>query len=552
MRRILACVIVCLSASLLPAASYDYAELLQHGLYFYEAQEAGELSPGNRVVWRGPSTLDDGQDVGLDLSGGWYDAGDHWKMNRSMSQAASFLAWSVVTFPDVYRDQDQMPHALNSLRHIVDYLDRCIVDDNPENADDFSDYTVYVDIGGKSTPTEPTPGVHNVWSAPEVIDGKTVRQSYAINADTPNGAMAGAMAGALASAAQVLHLYGTAADQDLAARLLPVADKLAAFGIAHPAPGSKDSIIHTGAVVVCHSIPDYPWDALIWSQVWLHRCKTAMGVDGYEAAHLQQARGIIDGFSTDEWNQYKAWWKELGYNHASLLAWLQTDHTPADRDRLQPPLQQLFEIWNEANENASPDTSKFYHTPYGLKFRWVYGSSFVGHRVFRNTALAAMYAHWVQDQAEKDTYTSYVQAQTDYYLGDNKQDMSYIIGFGDQGWPITYHHRGAQGPWASHDHRISSKPLYMQRMRHVLYGALLGGPDKDDDFTDGTWEHTTTEPIIGAAGEVQIVAAFLTSRDPGAYSADPDFPPAPERDLSLDPEWTDRDMYVAAAISGGN
>ena len=44
-------------------------------LYFYEAQRSGKLPSNNRVSWRNDSALDDGKDVGLDLTGGYYDAG---------------------------------------------------------------------------------------------------------------------------------------------------------------------------------------------------------------------------------------------------------------------------------------------------------------------------------------------------------------------------------------------------------------------------------------------------------------------------------------------
>ena len=39
----------------------------------YEAQRSGALPGENRVSWRGDSALQDGQDNGLDLTGGWYD-----------------------------------------------------------------------------------------------------------------------------------------------------------------------------------------------------------------------------------------------------------------------------------------------------------------------------------------------------------------------------------------------------------------------------------------------------------------------------------------------
>lgn len=57
---------------------YPYATILGDSLLFYEAQRSGNLSAmpgGNRVPWRGDQLLDDGSDVGLDLSGGYYEAG---------------------------------------------------------------------------------------------------------------------------------------------------------------------------------------------------------------------------------------------------------------------------------------------------------------------------------------------------------------------------------------------------------------------------------------------------------------------------------------------
>jgi hypothetical protein len=52
-----------------------WSTLLGNGLFFYEAQRSGRLPNTNRVSWRNDSCINDGQDVNLDLSGGYYDAG---------------------------------------------------------------------------------------------------------------------------------------------------------------------------------------------------------------------------------------------------------------------------------------------------------------------------------------------------------------------------------------------------------------------------------------------------------------------------------------------
>ncbi|KAK7082472.1 Endoglucanase, partial [Halocaridina rubra] len=60
----------CTNTGMMP---YDYSQVLCMSYVFYEAERSGALPPDQRVTWRGDSALDDGADVGFDLSGGYYD-----------------------------------------------------------------------------------------------------------------------------------------------------------------------------------------------------------------------------------------------------------------------------------------------------------------------------------------------------------------------------------------------------------------------------------------------------------------------------------------------
>ena len=53
----------------------EWSNLLGNLIYFYDEQRSGNLTGSNRVSWRNTSCMDDGKDAGLDLTGGYYDAG---------------------------------------------------------------------------------------------------------------------------------------------------------------------------------------------------------------------------------------------------------------------------------------------------------------------------------------------------------------------------------------------------------------------------------------------------------------------------------------------
>ena len=55
------------------SAQYDYNLALKKSILFYEAQRSGKLPTNNRIDWRGDTFLNDGSDVGVDLSGGYFD-----------------------------------------------------------------------------------------------------------------------------------------------------------------------------------------------------------------------------------------------------------------------------------------------------------------------------------------------------------------------------------------------------------------------------------------------------------------------------------------------
>ncbi|KAL0382294.1 UNVERIFIED_CONTAM: Endoglucanase 8 [Sesamum calycinum] len=89
---------------------HDYGDALSKTILFFEGQRSGKLPSTQRLTWRKDSALRDGADEGMDLTGGYYDAGDNVKFNFPMAFSTTLLAWGVLEYgksmgPD-------LPHAL--------------------------------------------------------------------------------------------------------------------------------------------------------------------------------------------------------------------------------------------------------------------------------------------------------------------------------------------------------------------------------------------------------------------------------------------------------
>jgi hypothetical protein len=104
-----------------PAERHDYRDALAKSILFFEGQRSGRLPPGQRASWRGDSGVSDGAAAGVDLEGGYYDAGDNVKFGFPMAFTTTMLAWSVIEFGDSM-PRDERRHAAAAVRWATDYL----------------------------------------------------------------------------------------------------------------------------------------------------------------------------------------------------------------------------------------------------------------------------------------------------------------------------------------------------------------------------------------------------------------------------------------------
>ncbi|KAK3040082.1 hypothetical protein RJ639_027808 [Escallonia herrerae] len=156
-------------------ASTDYGDALSKSILFFEGQRSGRLPPTQRMTWRKDSALHDGFDQGVDLLGGYYDAGDNVKFNFPMAFTTTMLAWSVLEFGD-FMDAD-LQHAVEAIRWATDYFLKATIVNG----------TVFVQV------CDPWAD-HNCWERPKDMD--VPRTSYAVTAENPGSEVYGEIAAA--------------------------------------------------------------------------------------------------------------------------------------------------------------------------------------------------------------------------------------------------------------------------------------------------------------------------------------------------------------------
>ncbi|GAA0833720.1 glycoside hydrolase family 9 protein [Streptosporangium amethystogenes subsp. fukuiense] len=425
------------------APAFAYGEALQKSIWFYEAQQSGKLPSWNRVSWRGDSGLTDGQDVGLDLTGGWYDAGDHVKFGLPMAASATMLAWGAVEYRDAYVSSGQLTHLLNNLKFVNDYFIKAHPSAN----------VLYGQVGngGKD---------HAWWGPAEAMQME--RPAYRIDASCGGADLAGETAAAMAASSIVFR----PTNPTYADTLVTHAKQLYIFA---DTVRKKYSDCITDASGYYQSWSGYN-DELVWGAIWLHRATQ-------DASYLAKAESYYDNLGTEPQSTTKSYkwtiaWDDKSYGAYVLLSKL------TGKQKYLDDANRWLDYWT-----VGVDGQRVKYSPGGQAVLDRWGSL----RYAANTSFAALvHSDSISDATRKARYHDFAVRQINYALGDNPRNSSYVIGFGANP-PKNPHHRTAHGSWTDQ----MTNPV---ETRHTLYGALVGGPpDPNDAYTDKRDDYVMNE-----------------------------------------------------------
>lgn len=455
----------------------QWATLLGDALYFYDVQRAGAL-PGNfRVDWRNNSVPNDGSDVGLDLSKGFFDAGNFIKATFPLCWVVTQLSHGAMMYGRGFDGANQTPYLDSTLRVALDWL--LIASSKPDE--------MVVVIGNEDF----------YWGPDTSIP--TDRPSYVISRQNPGTDVFGSCASAFASASMLYNgttlpvsptADGTAAslqDADYAATLLQRAETL--FNLAQTATPQQVYQKAVKGVAWAYPSTDYA-DELVLSSTFL---ALATGNQSY-ADYAQQT--------------YTK--SQFPYPNGALN-WDQ--HTPATPVLLaqlaiaRPTMgvslseyQQGAEVWLDGITNG--DMFQTFSTPGGLF--WFEGDSDPAslNPATNAAALMLMYHRFASSRSKGQTYLSWALGQLDYVLGKNPMNAVY---------PVGIHPNSPQNPQSAlaaggtDPKRIDTQPA---TEAHVLYGGVVGGPDEHDNYYDQRSNYTQTEVALDSQSPLIVIAAY--------------------------------------------
>ncbi|MBR6618231.1 MAG: glycoside hydrolase family 9 protein [Oscillospiraceae bacterium] len=572
-------------------AEINFAKALQLSMYFYDANKCGPGITGGNLDWRGDCHVEDaavplipmGEDYKgtnlseefidehrdildpdgdgtIDVAGGMHDAGDHVKFCLPGSYAASTVGWGYYEFRDAYIDAGLQWHIEDILHWMNDYYLKCLYFD--ENGDVLA-FCYQVGEGNID---------HNYWIAPELQGEQLLdfaRPAYFATVDTPASDMCAGVAASLA----VNYLNFKDTEPEYAEESLNAAIKLYEFAVKTHSETEGNKVTSLGYDGGFYT-SNYDYDELAWAAVWLYECtdnwdyiEDIIAVDetvtGDMGAHPYTGyfKRIISDTGNCWQNIWVHCWDTVWGGVFAKLAPI----TNTSRDwyifrwnleywsgmKAEDAENQVFEVpvtehkyfgpddtlWNttitaeEIADLPTTDGAWLAKTPAGFSMLNEYGSA-------RYDTAAQLCALVYAKETGDMTFADWSKGQMEYIMGNNPMGRAYIVGYDLENGACHPHHR------ASHGSKALSALDPVDQV-HVLWGALVGGPDSDDYHVDDTNDYIYNEVAVDYnAGFVGACAGLYTyyGKEAG-HEIDPALP-IPEEEMKGEI----REYYLEARV----
>ncbi|WJX34109.1 cellulase [Trifolium repens] len=474
---------------------------INQALTFYDAQKSGNYPKNSPVKYRGDSGLNDGNQAKTNLIGGYYDSGNNIKFTFTTAYTMTLLSWSAMEYQTKYADIDELDHVKDIIRWGTDYLLKAFIPPNGSN------HTMYSQVGS-TTSTNNEQNDISCWQRPEDM-------SYARPVSVCDGSatdLAAEIVAALSASSMVFK-----EDKDYSGKLVLAAERLYEI-VTREDPkkqGTYTSVDACGKQArMLYNSTSYK-DELAWGATWLFLATK-------ETRYLANATEFFLSAKSDETNLDKEvfYWNNKLNAVAVLLSGIRYFQDPGF------PYEDVLKLSSNSTHSlmCSYVFKKYMsRTPGGLVIPKPDNGPLLQYAATASF-LSKLYSDYIDHlkisgaSCETDEFSvamlrDFAISQVNYIVGKNPMKMSYLVGYGDK-FPVHVHHRSASIPWDKRTYNCDNGRTWLNSKNpnpQILLGAMVGGPDTNDNFVDQRSNQRFNEPTI--ASNAGLVAALVALQD---------------------------------------
>ena len=513
-----------------------YNSILENSLQFFGIQRCGNTDSH----FHKPCHLKDGSAVGHDLTGGWHDCGDHFKVSETLGYTAYVLSMVYLTYPNKAEDRyghsyadtvftDGIPDILYEAKIGADFIHKLYKASKANGLIAKNDMYHSVGVDEKD---------HQFWDLPERQDAQPESKGgpdrvvlTGIGANT-----AGMFVAALANVATGYRVYDpvyadsllTAAKDIYKNVMMPLFDygagneigKTTSFPGFYTGGGPRYDDGAAAALALWYATKDttYRYDLYKNKNIFDNATNCRFNMDYFPAGFL----GNVSGFSPGGWatdyqniHTYVLFaFQNLILNSAEKSA--EYGLTDTERDTLSMRNMATFrKILNDATNqgdstvlvNPGIPNGEPHEGPTDLKvikpYNLVWTSFDWG--VIRYNLGTAVSIFLMYELTKDERYLKVALDNMYYALGANPWDISLLMGAGDKN-PQHPHNRSANPD----GYNAGGMP-YQYRCPK---GALMGGRAPDMTLIEDWSKYTSTETCIDFSAQFLFPAQSLAETLP--------------------------------------
>lgn len=509
-----------------------FNSILENSLKFFGVQRCGNTKSN----FHGACHLKDGSAIGHDLTGGWHDCGDHFKVSETLGYTAYVLSMVYLTYQDKAEDRygesyadtvftDGIPDVLHEAKVGTDYILKLY---NASKADGLIEKgEMYHSVGVADAD-------HAYWDKPERQDAQSPAQGGP-DRDVTTGigaGVAGIFAAAMANVAVGYQVYDPAYSDSLltAAKDIYKNVMMPAFKERRNTTGNYYNQFYTGqgpmnddcaaaALALWYATKDttYQYDLYKNTSIYNNATNYMYNLDYFKGGFLGNQSGFTPGGWASDYQNVHSYvlfaMQKMILSSEAVSA--EYGLSPAERDTLSKRTMATFRklidnatndgdslvLENPATQGEPHEGSSKLHviTPYNLvwtSFDW---------GVMRYNMGTAVSIFLMYELTGDERYLKVALDNMYFILGANPWDISFLMGAGDKN-PQHPHNRAANPD----GYNAGGMP-YEYR---CPVGALMGAREPNKTLIEDWNKYTSTETCIDFTAQFLFPAQSLAQSLP--------------------------------------